>query len=233
MPTTQTYYDQLIANSNAAATAKKDALDKAYERMTTATFDEQGNVSYKKDAQGNPLYGAMDVDYMKQKRQAGAGAESSGMLRSGQYARTLAEGQAAYRSGIIGARESTTAQKTQVDLDTAQKQAEYKALYGNASSGGGTGTSTGAGTGTAAGGQTGMTGITTVPGFGGTTTGTAPTSNLTPTQQQGLARRNTVPGGFGATKTPTQATSAKPITRPKPVTTKPGQRVMTPGRNMR
>lgn len=233
MPTTQTYYDQLITNSNAAATAKKDALDKAYERMTTATFDDQGNVSYKKDAQGNPLYGSMDVDYMQQKRQAGAGAESSGMLRSGQYARTLAEGQAAYRSGVIGAKESTTAQKTQVDLDTAQKQAEYKALYGNTSSGGGTGTSTGAGTGTAAGGQTGMTGITTVPGFGGTTTGTAPTSNLTPTQQQGLARRNTVPGGFGATKTPTQATSAKPITRPKPVTTKPGQRVMTPGRNMR
>jgi hypothetical protein len=229
MPTTQTYYDQLIANSNAAATAKKDALDKALERMTTATFDDQGNVSYKKDAQGNPLYGSMDVDYMQKKREAGAGAESSGMLRSGQYARTLAEGQAAYRSGIIGARESTTSQKTQVDLDTAQKQAEYKALYGNTSSGGGTGTSTGTGTGTSTG--TGMGGVTTPPAFsGGSTT---PTSNLTPSQQKGLATRNTVPGGFGATKTPTQATSAKPIARPKPVTTKPGQRVMTPGRNIR
>jgi hypothetical protein len=250
MPTTQTYYDQLIINSNAAATAKKDALDKAYERMTTATFDDQGNVSYKKDAQGNPLYGSMDVDYMQKKREAGAGAESSGMLRSGQYARTLAEGQAAYRSGVLGAKESTTSQKTQVDLDTAQKQAEYKALYGNTSSGGGTG----AGTKTEADGKTGMTEITeikdfttnltpsqqkglatrnTVPGgFGATKTPTQATS-LTPSQQKGLATRNTVPGGFGATKTPTQATSTKPIARPKPVTTKPGQRVMTPGRNIR
>jgi hypothetical protein len=229
MPTTQTYYDQLIINSNAAATAKKDALDKAYERMTTATFDDQGNVSYKKDAQGNPLYGSMDVDYMQKKREAGAGAESSGMLRSGQYARTLAEGQAAYRSGVLGAKESTTSQKTQVDLDTAQKQAEYKALYGDTSSGGGTGTSTGTGTGTSTG--TGMGGVTTPPAFSGGST--APTTNLTPSQQKGLATRNTVPGGFGATKTPTQATSTKPIARPKPVTTKPGQRVMTPGRNIR
>lgn len=244
MPTTQTYLEQLITNSNTAAAAKKAALDQAYERMTTATFDDSGQISYKKDDQGNPLYGSLDVDYMNRTRQAGAGAESSGMLRSGQYARSLAEGQAAYRSSILGAKSQTESQKTQIDQETAQKQAEYKAMYGTVggSSGGGT-----SGTGTSGGGSsnnagTGLPDITTTPSMGGTSTtkaNTAPTSNLTPSQQRGLATRNTVKGGFGATKSPqaaagpakspTQVTTPKPTPQPKPVTTRPGQRVIRPG----
>lgn len=244
MPTTQTYLEQLIANSNAAATAKKAALDQAYERMTTATFDESGNPTYKKDEKGNTLYGSMDVDYLNKVRQTGAGAESAGMLRSGQYARSLAEGQAAYRAGVIGAQSQTTAEKTAIDQETAQKQAEYKATYGSVGGGGGGGggTSTGSSTGGTTTGRN--TGITTPPSMtsgitpGATTTRTAPTTNLTPQQQAGLATRNKVAGGFGATKTPTtaaaaktpaQATGSKPVPAPKPVTTKPGQRVIRPG----
>jgi hypothetical protein len=246
MPTTQTYYDQLIINSNAAAAAKKTALDQAYERMTTATFDDSGQISYKKDDKGNPLYGSIDVDYMNRTRQTGAGAESSGMLRSGQYTRSLAEGQAAYRSSVLGAKSETEAQKTQVDQETAQKQAEYKAMYGTVggSSGGGSsgGGSSGSGSSAGTGAGAGLPPVTTAPGIGGTSTTktpTAPTTNLTPSQQKGLATRNTVKGGFGATKSPqaaagpakspTQVTTPKPTPQPKPVTTKPGQRVIRPG----
>lgn len=240
MPTTQTYLEQLILNSNAAATAKKAALDQAMERMSTATFDEEGKTTYKTDDKGNPMYGSMDVDYLNRVRQTGAGAESSGMLRSGQYARSLAEGQAAYRSGVLGAKSQTTAEKTAVDQELAQKQAEYKATYGTSTGGGGGGTSTGGGTSNSGTSTGSKDEITAAPGIGsGAKTPTAPTTNLTPSQQTGLATRNTVKGGFGATKTPdameatapktpTQATGTKPISRPKPVTTKPGQRVITP-----
>jgi hypothetical protein len=242
MPTTQTYYDQLILNSNAAAAAKKTALDQAYERMTTATVDDSGQISYKKDDKGNPLYGSLDIDYMNRARQTSAGAESSGMLKSGQYTRSLAEGQAAYRSGIIGAKSQTEAQKTLVDQETAQKQAEYKAMYGTVGGSSGGGSSTSGGSKTDSTNKNDMPAITDKPSIGDTTTkktNTTPSSNLTPSQQRGLATRNTVPGGFGATKspqaaagaakTPTQATTPKPVSRPKPVTTKPGQAVIRPG----
>lgn len=247
MPTTQTYYDQLILNSNAAAAAKKSALDQAYERMTTATFDDSGQISYKKDDKGNPLYGSMDVDYMNRVRQTGAGAESSGMLKSGQYTRSLAEGQAAYRSSVLGAKSETEAQKTQIDQELAQKQAEYKAMYGTVGGSSGGRSSGGGNNASSSSSKNDTPDITDTPKMGTekeltpreTSTSVARTSNLTPSQQKGLATRNTVKGGFGATKSPqaaagpakspTQATTPKPTPQPKPVTTKPGQRVIRPG----
>lgn len=248
MPTTQTYYDQLILNSNAAAAAKKTALDQAYERMTTATFDDSGQISYKKDDKGNPLYGSMDVDYMNRARETGAGAESSGMLKSGQYTRSLAEGQAAYRSSVLGAKSETEAQKTQIDQELAQKQAEYKAMYGTVGGSSGGGSSGGGNNASSSSSKNDKSDITDTPKMGTekeltpreTSTSVARTGNLTPSQQQGLATRNTVKGGFGATKSPqaaagpaktptTTTVPKKPTPPPKPVTVRPGQRVIRPG----
>lgn len=143
MATSSTYLDELINKSNAAAAAKKEALDRKLKMQTTAQVDEKGNITYQKDDSGNNLYGSIDVDYMQRNRAAAAGAESTGMLKSGQYARTLAENQAAYRSNIIGAKEQTEAEKTSIGENLATEQAQYKAQYGNV--GGGVGGSSGGG----------------------------------------------------------------------------------------
>ena len=131
MGTTQSYYEQLKEKAEAAALAKKAALDAAYQRMTTATFDDKGTPTYKTDASGNPMYGTLDVDYLEKKRGMGAGAESAGMMRSGQYARGLAEGQAAYRSAVIGGKEKKTSEQTAIDNELALENAKNQAMYGD------------------------------------------------------------------------------------------------------
>ncbi len=125
------YYEQLKLQLTEAATAKKAALDAAYDRATTAMFDASGNASYKKDASGNNIYGTRDVQYMEQKRNINAGAESGGTLRSGQNQRNLINNEAAYRSDIGAAAANLTAQKGVIDTETATKGAEYKAMYGD------------------------------------------------------------------------------------------------------
>lgn len=213
MPSTQSYYDSLIAQSNAAAKAKKDALQSAYERLTTAQTDEKGGITYKKDASGNPMYGSMDVDYMQKKRMAGAGAESAGMMKSGQYARTLAEGQAAYRAGILGAKSSTTEQQTQIDKDLAMEQAKYKAMYGDTSTPGGGGATSTGGTATSPATSTPITAPPAPP-----VSGVRAGQSVLPTTGR---------GGMGSPGT--VKVTPKPVPTPKPVTKKPGTVTIKPG----
>jgi hypothetical protein len=148
------YYDQLRLQLTEAATAKKAALDAAYDRATTATFDASGNATYKKDASGNNIYGTRDVQYMEQKRNTATGAESSGTLRSGQNLRNVVNDEAAYRADIATAAGNLTAQKDTIDTETATKAAEYKAMYGDGKGSTGSvpapGPAPGPGTGTAA-----------------------------------------------------------------------------------
>lgn len=124
------YYEQLKAQLTEAATAKKAALDAAYDRATTAMFDAAGNASYKKDASGNNMYGTRDVQYLEQKRNIGTGAEAGGTLRSGQNQRNLVNADVAYRSDLGSLAANLTTQKGIVDTDTATKSAEYQAMYG-------------------------------------------------------------------------------------------------------
>lgn len=123
------YYEQLKAQLEADAAAKKAALDAAYERATGAQFDTSGNLTYKTSASGMPEYGTLDVAYQEGQRNLGAGAEASGMLNSGQYARNLATSQAAYRSQILGLKSTTAEQKAQIDTGTAADLAKYGAMY--------------------------------------------------------------------------------------------------------
>lgn len=259
MPTTQSYYDTLVAQADAAATAKKDALQAAYERLTRATVDDKGNITYAKDTSGNPLYGTMDVDYMAKRRMASAGAEASGMMRSGQYARTLAEGQAAYRAGILGSLGETTGQKTQVDKDLALEKAKYQAMYGNVAAGSGSsGSGTGGAGGTTTGGTGSMSPITAPPDNGISApplSGNRENQTIYPTTGRGgmgspgtvVTTPNTdiyTPNRFGGIEKPTPAkpvAPAKPVSPPKPVTPvkpvvptppvirKPGTVVLKPG----
>lgn len=131
------YFDQLKAQLTEAATAKKAALDAAYDRATTAMFDAAGNASYKKDAAGKNMYGTRDVQYLEQKRNIGAGAEGSGTLRSGQNQRNLINAEAGYRSDLGALAANLTSQKGTIDTDTATKSAEYQAMYGSTGGGGG------------------------------------------------------------------------------------------------
>jgi len=209
MATSSTYLDELITKSNAAAAAKKDALDRRLQLQTTAQVDEKGNITYAKDTSGQDLYGSMDVDYMRRKRGTEAGAEATGMLRSGQYARALAEGQAAYRADIIGAKEQTEAEKTLIGEELATEQAKYKAEYGGVGQGVGGGAGGGAKSKRKAAAPktpgSSLQGITPMP--------TLPSSVSSPYQ---------TPRGFEESRRPT-------ISRPKPVVRRPGQPVMIPG----
>jgi hypothetical protein len=129
------YFDQLKAQLTESATAKKAALDAAYDRATAASFDAAGNVSYKKDASGNNIYGTRDVQYLEQKRTIGANAEGSGTLRSGQNQRNLINNDANYRSDLGTLSANLTTQKNTIDTDTATKSAEYQAMYGKEKTG--------------------------------------------------------------------------------------------------
>lgn len=222
MPTSQSYLDTLIANSTAAANAKKQALDTALERATTATFDEGGKPSYKKDDKGQTLYGTIDVDYLNRVRGLGAGAESSNMLRSGQYQRALAEGQAAYRAAVLGATEQTTTQKTNISNDLATEQAKYKAEYGTMP---GTSSSSSSGSTSSSGKSGGPTTTPTVPAI------TQPPTVPTPA---GSTPKYTTPRQMeeAQKKVTAKPVTVKPTPRPAPNTTvqkKPGTVTIRPG----
>lgn len=132
MPSTVDYYNTLKTQLEAQATNKKLALDAAYLRATTVQFDSQGNMTRKKNASGQDLGpGTLDVQYDEQQRQMSGGAESSGMLKSGQYGRELAASQAAYRTAVVGGAADTEAQKTAIENETGSELAKYQAMYGN------------------------------------------------------------------------------------------------------
>jgi hypothetical protein len=222
MPATTDYYTQLKAQLEAAATAKKAALDLEYERATTATFDAQGNPTYKKDAAGNTQYGSVDVGYMNQQRSIKTGAEAGNMLRSGQTARDLLTSTAGYKAEVAGKAANVTAEKTAITNETQTELAKYMAMYGTGSAG------------------TSSTTPATVPANVPTpiTKPTEPVINtnvilektyteMTPAEKAALAARNQVPGGMGATakapvKTPVKApvkTPAKTVPVPNKVKT--------------
>jgi hypothetical protein len=144
MPSTTDYYNTLKLQLENQAANKKLALDLAYERATTVEFDSSGNMTRKKDATGKEKGpGTLDVQYAEQQRQMSGGAESSGMLKSGQFARDLATTQAGYRSAVVAGAAETTAAKTAIEDETTTELAKYKAMYGTpAATGSGTGGST-------------------------------------------------------------------------------------------
>lgn len=210
MPSTTDYYTQLKAQLEAAATAKKAALDLEYERATTATFDAQGNPTYKKDAAGNTQYGSVDVGYMNQQRSIKTGAEAGNMLRSGQTARDLLTSTAGYKAEVAGKAANVTAEKTAITNDTQTELAKYMAMYGTGSAG----TSS----------TTPATAPANVP-----TPITKPTeavintnvipektyTEMTPAEKAALAARNQVSGGMGATaKAPVKTPAKAPVKTP-------------------
>lgn len=132
MPSTNDYFINLKAQAEAAALAKKAVYDAQLAMATGATVDKDtGVISYATDAAGNPKYGTEDVAYQAKQRATKTGAESGGMLRSGQLASETLSNEAAYRSTIAGLASDIAAKKTTVDTDTASTVAEYRALYGN------------------------------------------------------------------------------------------------------
>ena len=132
MPSTNDYFINLKAQAEASALAKKAAYDAQLAMATGATVNKDtGVISYATDAAGNPKYGTEDVAYQAKQRGTKTGAESSGMLRSGQLASESLANEAAYRAQIAGLASDIAAKKTAVDTDTASTVAEYRALYGN------------------------------------------------------------------------------------------------------
>ena len=130
MPSTTDYYNTLKTQLETAAANKKTALDLAYERATTAQFDAAGKMTRKKNADGtDKAPGTLDVAFDEQQRQLSGGAESSGMLKSGQFGRDLATSQAAYRTAVAGGLAETQAGKTQIENETATELAKYQAMY--------------------------------------------------------------------------------------------------------
>ena len=139
MPSTTDYYNTLKTQLETQAANKRAALDLAYERATTVQFDAQGNMTRKKDTAGKEKGpGTLDVQYAEQQRQMSGGAENSGMLKSGQFARDLATTQAGYRNAVVAGAAETEAAKTAISDETASELAKYQATYGTpATTGGG------------------------------------------------------------------------------------------------
>jgi hypothetical protein len=191
------YFESLKTQLTESATAKKAALDAAYDRATTATFDAAGKVSYKKDASGKNIYGTRDVQHLENVRNIGTSAESRGALRSGQTQRSLINNEADYRSDVTGAAATLTAQKGLVDTETGTKTAEYEALYGDQKSGGG-----GDGTSTSASGSTSAPSTAPMPITG------PGNAILTPSSQKAMADAYAKWGG------PSYGTPAKPGAQP-------------------
>ena len=130
MPSTTDYYNTLKLQLETAAANKKTALDLAYERATTAQFDAAGNMTRKKNTDGtDKAPGTLDVAFDEQQRQISGGAESSGMLKSGQFGRDLATSQAAYRTAVVGGLNETEAGKTQITNELGTELAKYSAMY--------------------------------------------------------------------------------------------------------
>lgn len=120
------YFEQLKQNLTADATAKKAAYDAVYDAYTQAQFDSSGNLAYKTPGK----LGTRDIQYDTQKRTTATGGESSGMLRSGQQAREMAENLAAYKADVLGASGQLAADKAAVDTGLSTSIAEAQAKYG-------------------------------------------------------------------------------------------------------
>jgi len=196
MPSTTDYYTQLKAQLEASATAKKAALDLEYERATTATFDAQGNPTYKKDAAGNTQYGSVDVGYMNQQRSIKTGAEAGNMLRSGQTARDLLTSTAGYKAEVAGKAANVTSEKTAITNETQTELAKYMAMYGTGSAGGAS---------TSAAAPAAAAKPITKPTDPVINTNVIPEktyTDMTPAEKAAVAARNQVPGGMGATAKP-------------------------------
>lgn len=125
MPSTNDYYLQLKTQLDAAALAKKAALDASLARATNAEFGADGTIT----KQGT---GALDVNFQNDKRTIGTNNEASGMLRSGQYGRQLTENETGYRARVAAAKGETAAAKGEVDTNTASQLAQYQAMYATA-----------------------------------------------------------------------------------------------------
>ena len=215
MPSTTDYYTQLKAQLEAAATAKKAALDLEYERATTATFDAQGNPTYKKDAAGNTQYGSVDVGYMNQQRSIKTGAEAGNMLRSGQTARDLLTSTAGYKAEVAGKAANVTAEKTAITNDTQTELAKYMAMYGTGSAGAGAGAGAGANVGAGAGTDKPITDKQTKPVVNTNVIPEKTYTDMTPAEKAALAARNQVKGGMGATaKAPVKTPAKAPVKTP-------------------
>ena len=161
MAVTTDYLTTLKLQLDAAALAKKNALDIAYERATNAQFDAEGKQSVRKTPAGSDAGpGTLDVQYQQQQRNIATANESSGMLKSGEYARDLATSQAGYRSTVANLNADRVAGQSAADTDAASEYAKYQAMYGKSTSdptptstsgsgagSGGAGTGTGTGTG--------------------------------------------------------------------------------------
>jgi hypothetical protein len=123
------YYNQLKAQLDADAIAKKTAIDSRLAAYTQAMFDASGNVSYKEPGK----LGTRDVQYDTSTRNIKASGESSGTLRSGQQARNLATNLASYKADIVGASGEAAADKSAIDTTSATELAKYQATYGTGS----------------------------------------------------------------------------------------------------
>ena len=190
------YYETLKTQLDTAATAKKAALDAAYLRATSATFDASGKLTGYQD--NKP--GSLDVQQQENIRTLGVQNESSGMLRSGQYARELASSEAGYRSKIADLGAETTAAKDLVTNENLSELAKYKAMYDNTATtsagtgtGGGTGTRTGTGTETSTSADT-STDITAPPVFTAAPAGTP----VVVDKKTGLTTQNGIPASSAA-----------------------------------
>ena len=135
MAVTTDYLATLKLQLDAAALAKKNALDIAYERATNAQFDAEGKQSVRKTPAGSDAGpGTLDVQYQQQQRNIATANESSGMLKSGEYARDLATSQAGYRSTIANLNADRISGQSAVDTDAASEYAKYQAMYGKSTS---------------------------------------------------------------------------------------------------
>jgi hypothetical protein len=233
MGATTDYLATLKIQLDAAALAKKAALDIAYERATNVQFDKEGKMSTRKTAAGNDAGpGTLDVQYAEQQRNIGSANESSGMLKSGEYARDLATSQAGYRSTISNLNADRVSGQTAIDTDLASEYAKYQAMYGKPTpdanpttgSGGTSGTNGSSGSSGAGGTQKPADPIDKPPAIVAPPTFTpAPKANIipastytnmTPKQKAAVTARNKVPGGMGAS-------APKPVVPKKPVVTPP------------
>jgi len=138
MGTTTEYLASLKDRLDADAKAKREAYQLAYDRATQASFDAEGKPTYKKDESGQNKYGTLDINYMNQERNIGAGAEASGMMRSGQTARQYATNLAGYKADVLAAGDIRNEGLSAIESNTLLEKAKYDAMYGTTGSGAGT-----------------------------------------------------------------------------------------------
>lgn len=204
MGATIDYLATLKTQLDAAAAAKKLALDTAYERATNVQFDKEGKMSTRKTPAGNDAGpGTLDVQYAEQQRNIGSANEASGMLKSGEYARDLATSQAGYRSTVANLNADRISGQSAADTDAAAEYAKYQAMYGKPTP---DATPTTGGSGTTTGGS---------GGSGGSGTGSnkptdpteKPTDPTAPPVFEAPAAPNTIPQSTYTNMTPQQKTA--------------------------